>query len=257
MRFKQRAFRLAVTAGMVGSLTVVAAPAANAFGVYPDFCGVYLQGSVDPTGGLIPAGLIPFPGTGNQTGQKAYALLGHEAKGQDKILNDLNNTSNNVPIYAHSRFQMGIRIGGLITATTVSVADAVWTATDGGTITYTTAAPHGRLVGDIVSISNSETVDGFNQTNVPVAAVIDPSTFTVIGVADPGAVYISGALESLTAPISPVLGNVADSTSWVKIKWANDRNGLGPKPAEVEVGEQDPVSQPAIARGYVTAVGCT
>ena len=115
MNLKKRALHLAVTAGMVGSLVAVAAPSAHAAAILDDSCGVYLQGNVDPTGGLIPTGLIPFPVGGNAVGQKAYVLIGHESKGQDKILNDLNNTA-----LKGTRFKLGVTIGGTITGNTTA-----------------------------------------------------------------------------------------------------------------------------------------
>ena len=115
MNLKKRALHLAVTAGMVGSLVAVAAPSAHAASILPDFCGVYMQGTVDPAGGLIPAGVIPFPVTGNAVGSKAYVLTGHESKGQDKILNDLNNTA-----LKGTRFKLGVTIGGTISGNTTA-----------------------------------------------------------------------------------------------------------------------------------------
>jgi len=100
---------------MVGSLVAVAAPAAHAATILPDFCGVYLQGTVDPAGGLIPAGDIPFPVTGNTVGQKSYVLVGHESKGQGTIVNDLNNTTAGA-----TRFKIGVTVGGTITGNTAA-----------------------------------------------------------------------------------------------------------------------------------------
>jgi hypothetical protein len=244
VNLKKRALHLAVTAGMVGSMVAIAAPAAHAAGVLPDFCGVYLQGSPDPTGGLIPAGLIPFPASGNTVGQKSYALLGHEAKGQEKIINDLNNTA-----LKGTRFKAGFTIGGTITATTRDIAGASWAA---GTATYTTTSPHGLKIGDIVSISKV-TPAGYNLTNVAVTAVGSATDFDVALVADPGA-WVKNGIESRTEPVAPVLGNVDGSTSSVKIQWKNDANGLGPKVAQVQVAEKGPSSKPAISKGFVTAV---
>ena len=245
MNIKKRALHLAVTAGMVGSMVAVAAPSAHAAGVLPDFCGVYLQGNVDPAGGLIPAGLIPFPVGGNGVGQKAYALLGHEAKGQEKILNDLNNTT-----LKGTRFKLGVKLGGTITATTRDIAGASWA---GGTATYTTTVAHGLKVGDIVSISKV-TPAGYNLTNVAVTAVGSSTDFDVALVGDPG-VWVKNGVESRTEPIAPLLGNVDDSTSQVKIQWKNDANGLGPKVAQVQVAEKGPVSKPKISKGFVTSIG--
>ena len=179
MNIKKRALHLAVTAGMVGSMVAVAAPAAHAAGPLPDYCGVYLQGSPDPAGGLIPAGLIPFPVTGNTVSQSSYALIGHEAKGQDKIINDLNNTTAGA-----TRFSLGVTIGGLITATTRTISNATWNA---GTATYTTTTPHGLKIGDIVSISKVSPAT-YNQTNVAVTGVPTTDSFEVSGRARPGRV---------------------------------------------------------------------
>ena len=115
MNVKKRALHLAVVAGMVGTGVLAAAPAAHAATALPDFCGVYLQGTPSPSGGLIANNLIPFPGYSLGTGSHSYAVYGHESKGQDKTVSDLNNTAAGA-----KRFALGVTIGGTITGNTTA-----------------------------------------------------------------------------------------------------------------------------------------
>ena len=90
MNLKKHALHLAVTAGMVGSMVAVAAPAAHAATALPDVSATYLQGTIDPAGGPLPAGIIPLvPPSTSQT----YGVAGHLSKGQDKEIMTLNNTA--------------------------------------------------------------------------------------------------------------------------------------------------------------------
>lgn len=127
MNLKKHALHLAVTAGMVGSMVAVAAPAAHAAAALPDVCAVYLQGTIDPAGGPLPGGIIPLnPPTTSQT----YGVAGHVAKGQDKIINDLNNDTAGA-----TRFSAGLTIGGTITGNTTASGPVapILTAVHGGT----------------------------------------------------------------------------------------------------------------------------
>ncbi len=111
MNLKKRALHLAVTASMVGAfVTTVGVQAAHAIH-QPDACGAYLQGTIDPTGSLIPGGLIPAPVGINTVGQRSYAVVGHESYGQDRILNDLNNNT-----FSAYRFGISVTLGGTIGA---------------------------------------------------------------------------------------------------------------------------------------------
>jgi hypothetical protein len=116
VRLKKRALHLAVTASMVGTfVTAVGVQPAHGATVLDDACGVMLQGSIDPAGGLIPSGLIPAPAGVNTAGQHAYVVTGHESKGQNKILSDLNNTADGA-----KRFSLGVTLGGTITGNTAA-----------------------------------------------------------------------------------------------------------------------------------------
>jgi hypothetical protein len=104
VNLKKRALGLVVTAGVVGGAVGIAAPSAGAYGVPPpDTCGVYIQGTIDPAGGMLPAGILPFdPPATDQT----YSASGHLRKGQNKVINDLNNAAP-----AMKRFSTGAELG--------------------------------------------------------------------------------------------------------------------------------------------------
>lgn len=92
MNLKKRAVSLGVIAGLVGSAVAVTAPSAGAVTPPPpDTCGVYIQGTIDPAGGVLPSGILPLdPPATTQT----YSASGHLRKGQSKVINDLNNGAN-------------------------------------------------------------------------------------------------------------------------------------------------------------------
>jgi hypothetical protein len=97
-----------VSAVMLGSIfAATAIETAGAAVTLPDYCGVYIQGNIDPRGGLLPSGAIPAPANINDPGQKAYVVTAHEAKGADKTVNDPNNATAGA-----TRFQSGVTLGG-------------------------------------------------------------------------------------------------------------------------------------------------
>jgi hypothetical protein len=97
-----------VSAVMLGSIfAATAIEPADAAVTLPDYCGVYIQGNIDPTGGLLPSGAIPAPANINDPGQKSYVVTAHEAKGADKTVNDPNNAT-----AGSTRFQSGVTLGG-------------------------------------------------------------------------------------------------------------------------------------------------
>jgi hypothetical protein len=97
-----------VSAVMVGSIfALTAVEPADAAVTLPDYCGVYIQGNIDPVGGLLPSGTLPAPANINDPGQKSYVVTAHEAKGGDKTINDMNNATAGA-----TRFQMGVTLGG-------------------------------------------------------------------------------------------------------------------------------------------------
>jgi hypothetical protein len=104
VNLKKRALGLVVTAGVVGSAVGIAAPSAGAAAIPPpDTCGVYIQGTVDPAGGVLPSGILPLdPPATAQT----YSASGHLRKGQNKVINDLNNSA-----LAIKRFSTGAELG--------------------------------------------------------------------------------------------------------------------------------------------------
>jgi hypothetical protein len=104
VNLKKRALGLVVTAGVVGSAVGIAAPSAGAAAIPPpDTCGVYIQGTVDPAGGVLPSGILPLdPPATAQT----YSASGHLRKGQNKVINDLNNATPAV-----KRFSTGAELG--------------------------------------------------------------------------------------------------------------------------------------------------
>jgi hypothetical protein len=104
VNLKKRALGLVVTAGVVGSAVGIAAPSAGAAAIPPpDTCGVYIQGTVDPAGGVLPSGILPLdPPATLQT----YSASGHLRKGQNKVINDLNNSGLGV-----KRFSTGAELG--------------------------------------------------------------------------------------------------------------------------------------------------
>jgi hypothetical protein len=83
--------------------------AANHHILVADSCGIYMQGSVDPAGGVVPAGLFPAPATINTTGQGKYFVAGHESKGQTQILSALNDATP-----AATRLNLNVTVGGTI-----------------------------------------------------------------------------------------------------------------------------------------------
>jgi hypothetical protein len=104
VNLKKRALGLVVTAGVVGSAVGIAAPSAGAAAIPPpDTCGVYIQGTIDPAGGVLPSGILPLdPPATLQT----YSASGHLRKGQNKVINDLNNSA-----LAIKRFSTGAELG--------------------------------------------------------------------------------------------------------------------------------------------------
>jgi len=122
VNLKNRALHVTVLASMVGALGAVVAPAAHAAAVPPDSCGVYIQGGIDPVGGLLPAGALPFPANGNTSGQGAYIMRGHEAKGQDKIISDLHTTTPGGKAFSLGVVVNNAPIGGGDTQTSVKIA---------------------------------------------------------------------------------------------------------------------------------------
>jgi len=101
---------LGVTVGVIGGALGVAAPAVSAATVLPDVCAIYLQGTVDPAGGALPGSIIPLVPPANN---HVYGVNGHLAKGQDKVLNDLNNST-----LAGKRFAASLTLGGIVTGNT-------------------------------------------------------------------------------------------------------------------------------------------
>jgi hypothetical protein len=105
VNLKKRAVSLGVVAGLVGSAVAIAAPTgAGAAAIPPpDTCGVYIQGTIDPAGGVLPSGILPLdPPATTQT----YSASGHLRKGQNKVINDLNNGALGV-----KRFSVGAELG--------------------------------------------------------------------------------------------------------------------------------------------------
>ena len=98
---------------MIGSMVVIAAPAAHATTALPDVCGTYLQGTIDPTGGPLPSGIIPLvpPGT-----TQTYGVFGHLAKGQDKEIINLQQAG--VVGTAETKASLSLTWGGTITGNT-------------------------------------------------------------------------------------------------------------------------------------------
>jgi len=110
VNLKKRALPLAVAVGVIGGALGIAAPAANAATALPDTCATYLQGTIDPLGGPLPGSIIPLNPPANN---HVYGVAGHLAKGQDKVLNDLNNNG-----LGAKRFSASLQIGGTITGNT-------------------------------------------------------------------------------------------------------------------------------------------
>jgi len=107
VKLKKHALHLTVAAGMVGSMVAVAAPAAHAATALPDICGTYIQGTIDPTGGPLPGGILPLIPAGTS---QTYAVFGHLAKGQDKEVITLGATGLGV-----TKASVGVTWGGIIT----------------------------------------------------------------------------------------------------------------------------------------------
>jgi len=119
---------------MVGAMGAVVAPAAHAATPPPDSCGVLIQGGVDPLGGLLPVGAIPAPAGINTSGQNVYVLRGHESKGQDKILSDLNNNAAGAKNFSLGVVVNNAPIGGGDTQTSVKIAQKIDTNTSKRTL---------------------------------------------------------------------------------------------------------------------------
>jgi hypothetical protein len=105
VNLKKRAVSLGVVAGLVGSAVAIAAPtgAGAAVPPPPDTCGVYIQGTIDPAGGVLPSGILPLdPPATTQT----YSASGHLRKGQNKVINALNDATPGV-----KRFSTGAELG--------------------------------------------------------------------------------------------------------------------------------------------------
>jgi len=101
---KKRALHLGVTVGLVGSLVAVAAPAAHAAAApLPDTCAVYIQGPIDPTGGVLP-NAIPL----NSGNPYIFYAVGHDTKGQNKTVVDVNNAA-----VGATRFSYGVSMTNL------------------------------------------------------------------------------------------------------------------------------------------------
>jgi len=129
VNLKNRALHVTVLASMVGAMGAVVAPAAHAAALPPDSCGVLIQGGVDPLGGLLPVGAIPAPVGVNTAGQNVYVLRGHEAKGQDKILSDLNNTAPGAKNFSLGVVVNNAPVGVGDTQTSVKIAQKIDTNT--------------------------------------------------------------------------------------------------------------------------------
>lgn len=86
---------------------------------------------------------------------------------------------------------------GVSTPVGVAVTAASWTAAAGGTITYTTAAPHNMQPGygtQVLGMSPS----GYNFPNTTPVATASGTTFTITGQANPGAATVFGAIRPET-----------------------------------------------------------
>jgi len=104
VNLKKRALHLGVTVGLVGSLVAVAAPAAHAAAVpLPDTCAVHIQGPIDPAGGVLP-NAIPL----NSGNPYIFYAVGHDTKGQNKTVADVNNTA-----VGATRFSYGVTMTNL------------------------------------------------------------------------------------------------------------------------------------------------
>jgi hypothetical protein len=154
---------LAVVAGMVGSTFAVAAPAHAAGTPLPDICATYLQGTIDPTGGVLPSGIIPLsPPTTTQT----YGVFGHLAKGQDKELVNIHQAG--VVGTKETKVSLGLTWGGGQNQgqTAVNGPDAPYltlanggTAPTGGTtslkLAWTTDAKTGSITYPTVQVAEA------------------------------------------------------------------------------------------------------
>ena len=103
MNLKKRALHLGVTVGLVGSLVAVAAPAAHAAVVLTDTSAVHIQGPIDPAGGVLP-NAIPL----NSGNPYIFYAVGHDTKGQNKTVADVNNTA-----VGATRFAYGVTMTNL------------------------------------------------------------------------------------------------------------------------------------------------
>src|SRR5262249_25542257 len=102
---------------------------------------------------------------------------------------------NNVAISAASQFDPALAISNAVYTTgfPFTITNAVYTTNAGGTVTYTTSAPHGFAPGDkVTTIGN--TPAGYNRTSRAVAATPTTTTFTFTGVGNtnPGAITTKG-----------------------------------------------------------------
>ena len=107
MKLNKRTLTLGVAATMVGGVVSLASVSPAGAAQIADNCGTYIQGFIDPVGGLIPAGALGNVNT-NTPGQTTYIARGHESKGGDKVINTLENTA-----LGGVRFSASLTIGGL------------------------------------------------------------------------------------------------------------------------------------------------
>jgi hypothetical protein len=162
VKFRKHALHLVVTAGMVGGVLAVAAPAAHAVTALPDVCGTYLQGTIDPAGGPLPSGIIPLVPAGTP---QTYGVFGHLAKGQDKQIVNLHQAG--VVGTKETKASLGLTWGGIITGNTaengpnapyLTVANGGTEPTGGTTsmkIAWTTDAKTGNVTMPTVQVAEA------------------------------------------------------------------------------------------------------